>query len=127
MINDTIDILDARIVNIGVDFNIRASPDFNKFEVLESARQSIVEYFSDYHLEIGEPLYISNLYNVIKRSIGVDDVIKVNIKQQSGDDYSDAAFDIKQNTSADGRILYVPEDMILEVKFLDVDIRGTVK
>ena len=127
MINDTIDILDARIVNIGVDFNIRASPDFNKFEVLESARQSIIEYFSDYHLEIGEPLYISNLYNVIKRSIGVDDVIKVNIKQQSGDDYSDAAFDIKQNTSADGRILYVPEDMILEVKFLDVDIRGTVK
>ena len=64
---------------------------------------------------------------MIKRSIGVDDVIKVNIKQQSGDDYSDAAFDIKQNTSADGRILYVPEDMILEVKFLDVDIRGTVK
>ena len=101
--------------------------DFNKFEVLETARQSIVEYFADYHLEIGEPLYVSNLYNVIKRSIGVDDVIKVNVKQQTGDDYSDASFDIKQNMSPDNRILYVPEDLILEVKFLDVDIKGTVK
>lgn len=127
MINDTIDILDARIVNIGIDFSIKASPDFNKFEVLEASRQSIVEYFSDYHLEIGEPLYISNLYNVIKRSIGVDDVLRVNVKQQTGDDYSDASFSMKQYMSPDNRILYVPEDIILEIKFLDVDVKGTVK
>ncbi len=127
MINDTIDILDARIVNIGIDFTVKASPDFNKFEVLESSRQAISEYLGDYHLEIGEPLYISNIYNVLKRTIGVDDVLKVNVKQQVGSDYSDAAYDIKQNMSPDSRILYVPEDIILEVKYLDTDIRGTVK
>jgi hypothetical protein len=127
MINDTIDILDARIVNIGIDFTVKASPDFNKFEVLESSRQAISEYLGDYHLEIGEPLYISNIYNVLKKTIGVDDVLKVNIKQQVGSDYSDAAYDIKQNMSPDSRILYVPEDIILEVKYLDTDIRGTVK
>ena len=127
MINDTIDILDARIVNIGIDFHIKASQDFNKFEVLESARQEISEYFGDYHLEVGEPLYITNIYNVLKRTIGVDDVLKVKVKQQSGEDYSNAAFDIKYYMSADARILYVPEDVILEVKFLDTDVRGTVK
>ncbi len=127
MINDTIDILDARIVNIGIDFTVKASPDFNKFEVLESSRQAISEYLGDYHLEIGEPLYISNIYNVLKKTIGVDDVLKVNVKQQVGSDYSDAAYDIKQNMSPDSRILYVPEDIILEVKYLDTDIRGTVK
>lgn len=127
MINDTIDILDARIVNIGINFTVKSSPDFNRFEVLEACRQSVSEYLGDYHLEIGEPLYISNIYNVLKRTVGVDDVLKVNIKQQVGSDYSDAAYDLKQNMSPDARILYVPEDIILEVKYLDTDIRGTVK
>lgn len=127
MINDTIDILDARIVNIGINFTVKSSSDFNRFEVLEACRQSVSEYLGDYHLEIGEPLYISNIYNVLKRTVGVDDVLKVNIKQQVGSDYSDAAYDLKQNMSPDARILYVPEDIILEVKYLDTDIRGTVK
>ena len=127
MINDTIDILDGRIVNIGINFTVKASSDFNKFEVLEACRQSVAEYLGDYHLEIGEPLYVSNIYTALKRTVGVDDVLKVKIKQQVGNDYSDAAYDINRNMSPDARILYVPEDMILELKYLDTDIRGTVK
>ena len=37
MINDTIDILDARIINIGVNFLIAAQPNVDKFQVLDRA------------------------------------------------------------------------------------------
>jgi len=127
MINDTIDIMDARIVNIAINFSVRAAQDFNKFEVLDRCRESLIEYISDYQFDIGEPLYITNLYNTLKTTIGVDDVLKVQIVQANGSDYSDTTYNIKQNTSADGRLIYVPEDTILEVKYLNNDIVGVVK
>jgi hypothetical protein len=127
MINDTIDIMDARIVNIAINFSVRAAQDFNKFEVLDRCRESLVEYISDYQFDIGEPLYITNLYNALKTTIGVDDVLKVQVLQANGSDYSDTTYNVKENTSADGRLIYVPEDTVLEVKYLNNDIVGVVK
>ena len=127
MINDTIDILDARIVNIKINFSVKASQDFNKFEVLERAKNAIAEYLEDYQFDIGEPLYITNMYNILKRTIGVDDVLKVQVVQSFGSEYSDTTFNVKDNTSADGRLIYVPEDVILEVKYTDSDIIGVVR
>jgi hypothetical protein len=127
MMNDTIDIMDARIVNIIINFSVKASQDFNKFEVLARAKSSLTEYISDYQFDIGEPLYITNLYNVLKTTMGVDDVLKVQVRQASGSEYSDIGYNIKKNTSADGRLVYVPEDTILELKYLDADIIGAIK
>ena len=127
MINDTIDILDARIVNIKINFSVKASQDFNKFEVLERAKNALAEYLEDYQFDIGEPLYITNMYNILKRTIGVDDVLKVQVSQSFGSEYSDTTFNVKDNTSADGRLIYVPEDVILEVKYTDSDIIGVVR
>ena len=127
MINDTIDILDARIVNIRINFSIKASQDFNKFEVLERAKDAIATYVRDYQFDIGEPLYVTNIYNTLKRTIGVDDVLKVQITQAFGSEYADTTFNVKRNTSVDGRLLYVPEDVILEVKYTDSDIIGVVR
>ena len=44
-----------------------------------------------------------------------------------GSDYSDTLYDIKKNTSADGRLIYIPNDAIFEVKYFDVDIVGAIK
>jgi len=127
MINDTIDIMDGRIINIAVHFSIKASQDFNKFEVLERARRNLIEYITDYSFEIGEPLYVTNYYNILKQTIGVDDTLKVQIVQSTGAEYADTSYHVKKNMSADGRLVYVPEDHILEVKYYDVDIVGAVK
>ena len=127
MINDTIDIMDARIVNINVKFSLKASQDFNKFEVLERAKARLIEYIGDYGFDIGEPIYVTNYYNILKQAIGVDDVIKVQVGLAQGSDYSDTVYDIKKNTSADGRLIYIPNDAIFELKYFDVDIIGAIK
>ena len=127
MINDTVDILDARIVNIGIEYIVKSSPDFNRFEVLDKAREELVLYFSDYHFEIGEALSISDIHNTLKRVRGVQDVIDVKIVHQSGVGYSDVFYDVFTNLSDDGRTLYIPENYIFEIKKEDFDIKGTIK
>ena len=127
MINDTIDILDGRIININVNFSLKATQDYNKFEVLQRARQDLIEYISDYQFDIGEPLYVTNYYNILKQTIGVDDVLKVQIGLSTGSDYSDTPYDLRRNMSADGRLIYVPHDSVLEVKFYDIDINGAIR
>jgi hypothetical protein len=45
MINDTIDILNARILNISIDFSIVADSETNKFDILASCITKLQERF----------------------------------------------------------------------------------
>lgn len=45
ILNDTIDLLNARIVNIGVDFTILADLESNKYDVLSKAIFNVKSYF----------------------------------------------------------------------------------
>ena len=126
MINDTIDILDAKVVNIGVNFVIMAESGFDKYEVLEACRAELNAYFSD-HFEIGEPLYMTRLYKLLGNVRGVLDVVNIKINSKSGSNYSTTFFDIDTNMSDDGRMLFVPQDNILEVRFSGLDIVGVCK
>lgn len=127
MINDTIDILDAKIVNIGVDFEIIASLERNKHEVLEEALSTLKTELFNKKFDIGESFYYSDVYNILNRIDGVMDTTKVTLRTINVDNYSQIAFDVESQTSADKRFVEVPEDYILEIKFPNVDIRGVVK
>jgi hypothetical protein len=58
---------------------------------------------------------------------GISDTVSVKVVQKKGQLYSDIRFDIKEQTSADGRYISVPENLILEIKYPKLDIKGTVK
>lgn len=125
MLNDTIDILDARIVNIGVDFQILTDLESNKYEVLAAAKNSIVNLFN-IRPNIGEPIFINNIIKAIKNTTGVLDVVSVNVTNKVGGTYSDISYDMEENLSSDGRYIMFPENVIWELKFSDVDIKGVV-
>ena len=127
MVNDTIDILDANIVNIGVDFDIISSKDRNKFDVLAECLDKLKKEVFNRKFEIGENFNYSTIYNTLNKLDGVIDVVNVKIRLISSANYSQIPFDIAQNTSADGRYVKCPESYIFEIKDLDTDIRGTVK
>ena len=55
------------------------------------------------------------------------DVTNVKIEVDSGNLYSDDIIDLEDYISADGRILYAPENVIYELKFPNLDIKGTIK
>tara|TARA_R100000152_G_C6781727_1_gene216942 strand:- start:4476 stop:6266 length:1791 start_codon:yes stop_codon:yes gene_type:complete len=126
MVNDTIDIVDANIINIGIELELMADLSYNKYSVLELAKREISLHFGN-KPEVGEFLYITDIYNLLKNTQGILDVIDVKIVTMTGDNYSDYTIDIDDHMSADGRILHIPEDAIYELKFPRTDIKGTIK
>jgi hypothetical protein len=126
MINDTVDILDAKIVNIGIDFIAKADVENNKFLILERAVTTLRNKY-DQKFEIGEPFYITDVYKILQGVEGIVDILSVKVTQKTGSSYSDTYFDIEGQTSADGRYIEVPKNAILEIKIPDQDILGAVK
>jgi hypothetical protein len=126
MINDTIDILDAKIVNIGIDFVAKADVEVNRFLVLDRANQALRERYAQ-KMDIGEPFYITEIYKTLQDVDGIIDVLSVNVTQKTGTGYSDTFFDLEAQISADGRYIEVPLNAILEIKNPDQDILGAIK
>jgi uncharacterized phage protein gp47/JayE len=126
MINDTIDILDPYILNIGIDFVIRPTSGVDKYELLDRAIQAIkAKYETPFY--IGEPIFISDIYSTLSEVPGVLDVVKVKLNNKVGSDYSSANIDINKNLSPDGDYLVVPKNAIVEIKFPAVDIKGKIR
>jgi hypothetical protein len=126
MINDTIDILDAEIVNIGIEFNLVSKVASNKFEVLEVATSALRNKYFNYVFDIGEPIFITDIYQTLNRVPGVADTLDVKILQKSNSAYSQIAYDVDYFTSPDGRYVAIPQNAAYEVKFTLLDIKGTV-
>ena len=126
MINDTIDILDPFIINLGVDFVIKASVGENKGNVLNRAIVALEDMFAQAFF-IGEPLYISNIYSTLKNVTGILDVVKVKLNNKTGGSYSSISFDINKNLSPDGDYLMAPANAIFEIKYPQVDLKGKIR
>lgn len=125
MINDTIDILDAKILNIGVNFSIISELESNKFETLNSCIESLKQYFS-LTREIGEDIFINEIKQKIKEVRGVVDVVDVRIVNKTGSPYVGITYDLYKNLSPDGRFIEVPENVIFELRHPFSDIKGVV-
>ena len=125
-LNDVIDIIDAKIVNFGIEFSIVSSPNFNSNSVINNAVSKLQEYFED-HLYIGEPVYITEIYNTLNKTEGVVDVKKVNIFSKSSAGYSPMTLDFDELISKDGSYLKIPRNVIMELKYPNLDIRGIIR
>ena len=127
MINDTVDILDAKIINIGIDIEIVTALGSNSYDVLNNVVLEVSAIYSK-TFDIGEPLYISDIYSIANKVDGVVDTISVRIYQKDGTGYSsDINFNVNDNLSSDGRYIIVPENAILEIKNPDIDIKGSIR
>ena len=126
MINDTLDVLDPRIINIRINFTAVVDYSQDKFEALNAALSEIEDMFEE-KLDIGQPIYITKIYDMLNNLEEIVDVTNVEITNESGGNYSDSTLNLKNYISADGRILYAPENVIYELKFSDLDIKGTIK
>lgn len=126
MINDTVDIIDGKVVNVGIDFEVIADPDYNKSDIYTKCLQVLREKYST-KLIMGEPLYLTEVYFELNRVTGVIDTQNVRLIDKKGAQYSQVEYDILANLSADGRYLACPSNVCLEIKFPNVDITGVVK
>jgi hypothetical protein len=126
MIHDTIDIIDGRVINFGINYGIIADPNFNKFEVLEACNSALIGLYQ-YPGYFGEFLYITDVYSVLNKIDGVVDTYDVSFIQKQGGVYSDTTYNFDKNMSADGRYLIVPDNVCMELKYGTKDIQGAIK
>jgi len=125
MINDTVDILDAKIVNIRIQFVVVADLGANKYNVLNDAMTILAGAFSQKQ-EIGEPFYITEIYSWLNSVQGVIDTTQVSVTGITGGLYSTTSFNVDSALSPDGRFIMVPDNVIMEIKYPADDIRGSV-
>ena len=127
MINDSIDVYDAKILNIGFDYEIIVDPTKDKLEVLNAVQRRLGSELLQQKMYIGEPFYITKVYNIINKVKGVVDTKNVTMRLMRGSRYSSAPVSILEMQSADGTYLKTPRNVILEIKRPNSDIRGTAQ
>ena len=125
MLNDTIDIVNANIINLRIEYTAVSETNKNKLAVKEASIAALRNFFSGMP-EIGESFYITDVYNVLNEAPGVADVTDVDIYVQNGGVYSNYYLDLEQYMSPDGRFIHFPEDVIYEIKFVEDDIKGVI-
>jgi len=126
MINDTVDIIDGNVVNLSVDFEIVTESGVNKYDVLTSCVDALADKFK-IKKNLGEPLFLSEMFLVLNRVPGVVDTLDVKIKQKTTPGYSQFFYDIEANTSPDGRYISVNPGVAFEIKNPTQDIKGVVR
>ena len=127
MLTDSINLRDAYVVNIGVDFDIITLPSFNANEVLLRCIESMKNYFDIDKWQINQPININEIYNEILKVDGVQTVTKVSIsnKNDSYSGYSDVSYDIT-GAIRNGIVYPSLDPCIFEVKYPNTDIKGRI-
>ena len=111
MLNDNIDIYCAKIVNIGFTYEIIVDPTSDKVQVLNSVNRKLLDNFSD-KMYIGEPFYISRIFNIINKVEGVLDTVRVTPEIKVGTGYSGDAISIQEMKSNAGTDIKAPINSI---------------
>ena len=122
-LTDALNIKDAFVVNIGVNYDILVRPNFNSRDVLLNCNIALQEFFNITKWNINQPINISTIYSLLDKVIGVQTVSKVEIVNKQGGNYSQYAYDIKGATR--NNVVYPSYDtMIFELKYPNQDIKG---
>jgi hypothetical protein len=127
MIGDNIEIRDAFIINIGVDFEIIVLPEYNNNEVLLACITALQTYFNINNWQINQPILLRDLYLLLDKIKGVQTVKSISISNKAGinSGYSQYAYDITGATQ--NQVIYPSLDpSIFEVRYPNNDIKGKV-
>lgn len=125
MLTDAVDIKDAFVINIGIQFEIVALPNYQSRDVLLSCTEKLKEALGRDKLTINQPINLSNLYTTLDRVKGVQTVKNVSIVNKAGKKYSAYGYDITGATK--DNIVYPSFDpCCFEVKYPNQDIEGRV-
>ena len=127
MIGDNIEIRDAFIINLALDFEIVVLPNYNNNNVILSCINKLKSYFSRENWQINQPIMVRDLYVMLDKVTGVQTVKNIKITNKTGttSGYSQYAYDIEAATQ--NMVIYPSLDpSIFEIKYPNSDIKGRV-
>jgi hypothetical protein len=127
MLTDDINILDAFIINIGVEFDITVLRNYNINDVLARSIGAVQEFFDINKWNIGQPIILADIIYNIGLVDGVQTVRDVRITNKyqfkDGSGYQNYRYDISEAT-INGVIYSSLDPSIFELKYPTNDIIG---
>lgn len=128
MISDSIDILDAKVINLQLKFSVVLDPALNRNLLLAKILNSLQNKFLITNFHINQPIVISEVVNTIYSIQGVIAVENVQFVNVSGvvnnRRYSNDTHDVKAYTKK--QIIFPPAGGIFEIRYPEVDIIAKV-
>jgi hypothetical protein len=125
IITDTVDLIDAKIINLSINYTIRVDPEYDKLSVYNSVQDRLINYYNN-KPDIGEHFDITNIYREIQKIDGVLEIKSVDVLGKNSSGYSSLFFNTQQNKTKDGSMIMIPRNAIYEIKYPSVDIIGKV-
>jgi hypothetical protein len=127
MISDAIDILDGRVINLQINYDITVDPTFNRQQVLQNVQGKLIQYFNVGNFQMDQPLILDDVRNIIYNNVGVlavRGITAVNLTGTiSGRTYSNVRYDITTNL-INNSILIPPPGGMFEIKYVNFDLIG---
>lgn len=128
ILTDAINIRDAFVINVGINFEITPQPEFNGYEVISSCIVALSDFFDIKKWQINQPIVVSEIYNLLDRVDGVQTVVNVEFVNlnDSTQGYSSNIYDLSY-AERNGIIYPSLDPSIFEIKFPEVDIKGRIR
>ena len=127
ILTDAVNIKNAFIINIGVNFEISARANYNSNDVLLRCVARLKRYFDISRWQLNQPIIKSEILNALGNVDGVQSVLDVQFTNlyDTTQNYSGNIYDL--NTAEKNGIVYPSLDpSIFEVKFPNQDIKGRI-
>jgi len=127
ILTDAINIKDAFVINVGLDFEITVLPNYNSNSVLLDCIANLKDYFNIDRWQINQPIIKSEVVNIIGSTKGVQNVVSVTMNNKFDTElgYSGNQYDLTSATR-NGIVYPSLDPSIFEIKFPDSDIKGRV-
>lgn len=118
-LNQGIDILDAKIINIAIDYSIVVASGYNKSKVKIETLNKIKDYFNINNWQLNQPIIIDEIRVLIKETEGVVSIAEFEIYNKNNkifdNTYSEYVYDVATNTK--NGIVFAKPDSIFELRY----------
>jgi hypothetical protein len=125
MVTDAINIKNAYYINVGINFDITVLSGYSNKDVLTSCISTLQSHFNIDNWQINQPIILSEITSKLLQIRGVQSIVKIEVVNKQGGDYSPYGYDIAGATK-NGNIYPSLDPAIFEVRFPNTDIQGRV-
>ena len=126
--SDAIDILDAIVINIGLDYSVTIEKAYRQEIVMANINAKLKKFFDIKQMQINKPIIIGDLENLILNVPGVVSLLSFDVTTKTGIVNGNAynTFDFNARQNLDRGFLFPPQGGIFELRYPNDDITGQV-
>lgn len=128
MLNDYIDIESGQVIDLKLEIDLAIDRNIQQSDVLKTAIEDIIDYFSIDKRKMGDPLFVGDLYRILGNINGIINVVDIRVFNLVGGDYSSSETaqaykdpitkEIKQNDMT----IFMKSNQIFQIRYPNKDI-----